>query len=218
MTYYDFPAENPLPLWRRSAAATVVAGLHVLALLIAFGLAVRPELAQMPQALTVRMFEAVPVPPRTEPIVTPRPQPAPPRKAPAAPPPVLTARAAPTTASSFTVAPQPEPRAVEAQPAPPAPPAPFTAARFDADYLHNPKPVYPPMSRRLGEEGKVVLTVRVSAHGTSLAIEIKQSSGFTRLDEAALTAVERWRFVPARQGSEAIESTVLVPLRFSLDN
>ncbi|MDQ5960832.1 MAG: periplasmic protein TonB, partial [Pseudomonadota bacterium] len=96
--------------------------------------------------------------------------------------------------------------------------APITAARFDADYLQNPKPVYPPMSRRMNEEGKVVLRVRVSAQGQPLAVEIKQSSGYARLDEAAKTAVERWRFVPARQGSEAIEASVLVPLNFTLSN
>jgi protein TonB len=74
------------------------------------------------------------------------------------------------------------------------------------------------MSRRLGEEGKVVLRVRVSAQGASLAVEIKQSSGHARLDEAARSAVERWRFVAARQGTEAVEATVLVPLNFTLDN
>jgi protein TonB len=97
-------------------------------------------------------------------------------------------------------------------------PAPVTAARFDADYLQNPKPVYPPMSRRMNEEGKVVLRVRVSAQGLPLAVELKQSSNHARLDEAARSAVERWRFVPARQGSEAVEAWVLVPLNFTLSN
>jgi protein TonB len=46
-------------------------------------------------------------------------------------------------------------------------------------------------------------------------VDIKQSSGFPRLDEAARAAVERWRFVPARQGTEAVEASVLVPLHFS---
>jgi protein TonB len=49
-------------------------------------------------------------------------------------------------------------------------------------------------------------------------VDIKQSSGFPRLDEAARAAVERWRFVPARQGTEAVEASVLVPLHFSLDS
>jgi protein TonB len=101
--------------------------------------------------------------------------------------------------------------------APAAAPA-VVGARFDADYLHNPKPVYPAASRRIGEEGRVLLRVRVSAQGLPLSVDIRQSSGFPRLDEAARAAVERWRFVPAKQGAEAVESTVVVPLQFTLDS
>lgn len=220
MAYYSPTAENPAPFWRRSAALGCVAGLHAFALLVAFGLVANPELSKPLQALTVRMLEIAPAPPKVEPPKPKPPTPAPPRKAPVAPPPVLTAAPAAVAAPSFAVASQPEPRPVEIHPAPPAPPAPapIVAARFDADYLQNPKPSYPPMSRRLGEEGKVVLRVRVSAQGASLSVEIKQSSGFSRLDEAARAAVEKWRFVPARQGGEAVESSVLVPLHFSLDS
>jgi protein TonB len=99
---------------------------------------------------------------------------------------------------------------------PPAP-APVTAARVDADYLHNPKPVYPVFSRRMNEEGKVQLRVRVSADGAALEVEIRQSSGFPRLDAAAREAVAKWRFVPARRGDDAVESWVGVPIVFKLD-
>jgi protein TonB len=51
-----------------------------------------------------------------------------------------------------------------------------------------------------------------------MSVEVKQSSGFIRLDDAARSAVERWRFVPAKQGGEAIEAWVLVPLHFTLDS
>ncbi len=222
MPFYALPDESIIPFWRRSAALTAMVGLHAAALLVAFGLAARPDLAKPLQAMTVRMLEAAPVPPRVEP-PKPRPQlpmPVPVRKAPVAPPPVLTAApSAVASPASFAVAPQPEPRAVEVVPAPSLPiPAPASPARFDADYLQNPKPVYPPMSRRLGEEGKVVLRVHVSAQGTSQVVEIKQSSGYARLDEAARKAVERWRFIPAKQGSEAVEAWVLIPLSFSLDS
>lgn len=213
--YYALPAEQPLPFWRRSAALSSVVGLHAGALLVAFGMATSPELVKPLQTLTVRMLDAAPPMPKVEP-----PKPLPPslpRKAPIAPPPIMTATAPATVTPSFAVAPQPEPRPVEAPLAPPAPSA-IVAARFDADYLQNPKPVYPAMSRRLSEEGKVVLRVRVSSQGASLVVEIKQSSGFARLDAAARAAVEKWRFVPARQGSEAVEATVLVPLNFTLDN
>jgi protein TonB len=91
------------------------------------------------------------------------------------------------------------------------------AARFDADYLHNPKPLYPAISRRNGEEGKVLLKVRVSAQGEALNVAVSRSSGHERLDVAAVDAVMRWRFVPARRGEEAIESSVIVPVTFALE-
>lgn len=89
-----------------------------------------------------------------------------------------------------------------------------TAARFDADYLHNPAPTYPSQSRRLKEEGTVLLLVRVSADGAPAEIEVRQSSGFERLDEAALQAVRQWRFVPAKRGSQNVAASVIVPIQF----
>jgi protein TonB len=49
-------------------------------------------------------------------------------------------------------------------------------------------------------------------------VEIRTSSGVERLDRAALDAVRRWRFVPARQGDTPVDAWVLVPIRFSLDS
>ena len=97
-------------------------------------------------------------------------------------------------------------------------PVPVAAARFDAAYLHNPRPLYPPLSRRLGEEGKVLLRVRVSREGLAAAVDLEKSSNFERLDDAARAVVSRWRFVPARRGDEAIEATVIVPIVFRLDD
>lgn len=71
-------------------------------------------------------------------------------------------------------------------------------------------------SRRLREEGRVVLRVRVSADGLPATVELRTSSGSGRLDRAAQSAVERWRFVPARRGSQPIEAWVLVPIEFKL--
>ena len=90
----------------------------------------------------------------------------------------------------------------------------LTAARFDADYLHNPAPAYPSQSRRLKEEGTVLLLVRVSDQGTPISVEIRTSSGFERLDEAGLQAVRQWRFVPAKRGTENVAASVLVPIQF----
>lgn len=96
--------------------------------------------------------------------------------------------------------------------------APVAAARFDADYLNNPEPVYPLMSRNRGESGKVLLLVQVTAQGTAAQVEIKQGCGFPRLDQAALNAVRNWRFVPARRGDEAVAASVVVPITFRLDS
>lgn len=88
--------------------------------------------------------------------------------------------------------------------------------RFDADYLSNPAPAYPPLSRRLGEEGKTILRVFVEPAGHPGQIEIRSSSGSPRLDRAAEEAVRRWKFIPARRGNEAVGAWVLVPIVFNL--
>lgn len=94
----------------------------------------------------------------------------------------------------------------------------LTEASFDAAYLNNPAPSYPLMSRRNGEAGKVLLLVQVSKQGTAAQVEIKQSCGFARLDEAALEAVRKWRFIPARRGEEVIAASVVVPLTFRINS
>ncbi len=213
--YFAPPTDVVEAHGRRTASVAVVLGIHVLVFIALGYAAVRQELPPQVRALAVRLIEpAPPAPPRIE---APKPLPpkAPPRKA-QTPPPVMAATPSTSSPPTFAVPPQPEPAPAPLVQAPA--PVPVTAARFDADYLQNPRPAYPPMSRRLSEEGKVVLRVRVSAQGTPLAVEVRQSSGFTRLDEAAKAAVERWRFVPARQGDQPIESSVLVPLNFTLSN
>lgn len=95
-------------------------------------------------------------------------------------------------------------------------PVEISQPRFDAGYLKNPAPAYPPASRRLGEEGRVVLRVLVDRDGVPGEVAIKTSSGFPRLDQAAEDAVRRWKFVPARQGDEAVRAAVLVPIVFNL--
>lgn len=88
--------------------------------------------------------------------------------------------------------------------------------RFDADYLNNPPPAYPPLARRLRLEGRVVLRVHVGRQGEPLEVSLDTSSGYDILDRAALDAVRRWRFVPAREGSEAVAAWVRVPLAFRI--
>lgn len=121
-------------------------------------------------------------------------------------------------------------QAVE-RPAPPPPPAPVRAApvaapvappaleppRFGLAYLNNPGPAYPVFSKRAREQGVVKLRVKVDAAGNVEGIEIHESSGYERLDRAALAAVRHWRFVPARQGDRAVAGVALVPIRFELE-
>lgn len=91
-----------------------------------------------------------------------------------------------------------------------------TQPRFDATYLDNPKPPYPGISRRLGEQGRVVLRIHVTADGLPQIVQIHTSSGYTRLDDSALETVRRWKFVAAKLGNEPVAATVLVPIIFSL--
>ena len=89
--------------------------------------------------------------------------------------------------------------------------------RFDMSYLNNPAPSYPPVSRRLKEQGRVTLRVLVSAAGNAQDVEVRTSSGSDRLDRAAIEAVRHWRFAPARRGAENIAAWALVPILFQLD-
>lgn len=90
--------------------------------------------------------------------------------------------------------------------------------KFGVAYLNNPEPDYPGMAKRAGEEGRVLLQVLVSADGAAESVELEKSSGFERLDNAAIAAVSRWRFVPARKGGQALSAYVIVPIKFSLSN
>ena len=86
-----------------------------------------------------------------------------------------------------------------------------------ADYARNPPPAYPAIARRRAQQGTVTVSVLVGADGSVERAEVADSSGFDTLDDAALETVRsRWRFVPARHGGVAVESWVLVPIRFAL--
>ncbi|CAC9214041.1 TonB family C-terminal domain [Comamonas aquatica] len=87
----------------------------------------------------------------------------------------------------------------------------------DAAYLNNPRPGYPSISRRMGEQGKVLLRVMVSEQGLPQQIEIKTSSGYERLDKAAITSVQRWRFVPGKRNGVPEAMWYIVPINFVLE-
>lgn len=157
----------------------------------------------------------VPPPPKPAPKVAPRP----------APMPVAIADPTPSpNAPTGVTTPQPpappmDAPVVAATPAPPAPPAPpkIELPSSDAAYLNNPKPSYPAISKRMGEQGKVVLRVLIGTDGLPQKVEINKSSGFDRLDKQAQEAVMRWRFVPGKRNGVTETMWNLVPVNFVLE-
>ncbi|MBI4353007.1 MAG: energy transducer TonB [Candidatus Omnitrophica bacterium] len=83
-------------------------------------------------------------------------------------------------------------------------------------YQKNPPPVYPRRAVFRKEEGFVFLVVDLDERGLPLAVEVEKSSGFSLLDEAALRAVRRWRFVPAKRGNFYVKSRCRVPVSFKI--
>jgi len=157
---------------------------------------------------------------------------------PAAPPsqPVSESGALPRSSASSVIAPMasPEPatvaasvsdrspssRAVTGYPSPSVIPSDEPAVLLpssDADYLHNPPPAYPRMSRRMGEQGTAVVRVFINAEGRAESAELRTSSGFRRLDDAALETVKRWRYVPGKRAGIAESMWFNIPIRFVLD-
>jgi protein TonB len=158
-------------------------------------------------------------PPKTpQPVLTPPPTPQPPAPATPEPPAVLAApTAAPTAPAVQAAPPAPPPPAPPAPPPPPAAPAKVEMPSSKADYLHNPPPDYPRMSKRLGEQGKVVLKVLIGTDGTPQKVELVTSSGFERLDKSAMDAAMRWRYVPGKRGGVPEAMWYQVPIQFTLE-
>jgi periplasmic protein TonB len=245
LTWPMSSAKDARPSLERSVGIVLAVLLHAALIfsLLQQKSTVQPEPIQPPAPMMVSLIApAQPSPEPPKPTAQPQPEPVKPKPVkltPAKPAPVKPktqvqrtpkpAKSSPVIAaksdapSSQTVsAPEhsvkpaaPPPTQAEAAPAPA--PAPVTPPRFNADYLDNPAPDYPPQSRSEGEEGKVLLRVLVSVHGHAEQVEIRRSSGFHRLDEAARSTVRHWRFVPAHQGDEKISAWVLVPIAFSIE-
>jgi protein TonB len=222
----------------------LVVGVHIAVLLLLVRLdpdlrkKIEPVLVSLITPPAPKPVEAppppAPAPAKPPPAAKPAPQkpltqtpPPPPRDLPAAAnavtvePPTVAAPAAPAAQEPATTAPAaapaPAPAAPPAAIAAPKPAAPVVPPRFDAAYLNNPRPEYPRVARRMGEHGKVVLRVYVTAAGGAEKVEVRTSSGSARLDQAAREAVERWKFVPARQGDDPVGAWVLVPITFMLE-
>jgi protein TonB len=152
-----------------------------------------------------------PFPSIKPPVAAPIPSPAPP-VAPA-PLPLAIADATPSANAPAGVTHAP----VAPAPAAPSPPAPAVKVELpssNADYLHNPKPLYPKLSERRNEQGTVILQVLVGVDGRAREVSVKSSSGYDRLDQAAREAVLGWTFVPGKRNGGVVEMAVDVPIRF----
>jgi len=181
--------------------------------------AVQPD--TRPEPMPVRPVPPKPVVKQPSPLPRPvqlhQPVVAPPVVASQAPSPVATAApVAPPPEESSVAKADPQPAVAPAEPQPATRDEPVEQPRFDADYLDNPAPGYPPLSRKLREEGQVLLRVRVTAEGRAEQVNLHRSSGYERLDERALQTVRQWKFMPARQGGKPVDAWVIVPIQFSL--
>lgn len=83
-------------------------------------------------------------------------------------------------------------------------------------YGENPKPFYPLEAREKGYQGDVVVKVEVLPNGQVGQVEVEKSSGYEILDQSAVAAVKKWRFIPARKGGVTIPCWVNIPIKFRL--
>lgn len=154
--------------------------------------------------------EPEPVKPQPKPITKQPPlkQTAPKQKTP--PPVAKAASAAPAPASTKPVTRQaPASSAKTTEPSTQLPSA-------DAAGLNNRAPVYPMLSRKRKEQGTVWMLLLVSKDGLVTELKLKKTSGFDRLDQAALQAVKKWKFQPALKQGQPIDYWYELPLKFSL--
>lgn len=232
-----FNAVNPLFMSRNTSIVVSVIALHVAVLwAMQVGLLRRVAEAVVPAEILVEIM-APPAPPAPEP--KPQPQPKVQAKAPTpkpaapTPTPALAPQPAPAPLAIAPSATAPAPSAAapaavaaatasantgsttNAPPAPPAPPR-VELPSSDADYLNNPKPLYPALSKRLQEQGKVVVRVLIGTDGQASQASVKVSSGFERLDQAALNTVLKWRYVPGKRGGVAEAMWFDVPINWVL--
>jgi protein TonB len=175
------------------------------------------EAVQVPSAKELPPPEPPPPEPeKPKPKPKPKPKEPPKPKPPIQPPPSEKAISLPEeTVEEASAAPPPQ-VAVPAQKDNDTLGAPVTPPQKDANPMNTPAPAYPNLSRRLKEQGTVILDVLILADGTVGEIHIKQSSGYKRLDETAVKAVKRWRYTPARRGSQPIDHWHEQPVEFSL--
>lgn len=213
-------AKAPL-LSRNASIALGVVGLHVAFIwALQSGLLIRAAEMIIPAEVLTQFIE--PPAPKVEPVPPKPPEPVkkPVVKTPVPPPmPLAVADPTPSPNAPVGVTTPPPPAPAPPAPAPAAPPAAPSVQMpsSDANYLQNPKPPYPPISRRLNEQGKSIIRVLIGIDGLPQKAEISKSSGYDRLDEAARTTVMRWRYVPGKRNGVPEEMWFNVPINWVLE-
>jgi protein TonB len=212
--------QAPRP-WRHVPAVAGVLAAH---LAIGWALLQVDAVRQAVAEAVPLMVNILPAPP---PPAQPPPPPPPPQRVvpPPRPAPVIAAEPTPAREPAAFEAPPPpaEPpppvAVVEAPPpapaAPPAPPAePKIVPATAVQYLQRPAPAYPAFSKRRGEAGQVVLLVLVDLAGLPQQVQIQKSSGYPRLDQAAVAAMRQARFVPYTENGQPQAVWVPAPILF----
>jgi len=214
--------------WNRAAGLLVVLALHGAVL---YGLWHARVLPLPAEAVTLFVNLIYPPPPQSRPKAIPPAEPKPPKPVkreaprPVEPPHYHLAAEAPVVSPTDAVEPLPSPSPVVASPLPapsalpPAPPQPAGPVNLKSELAlacpKRTKPIYPPVAQRLGETGIVVLRVELDETGRVSATEVITSSGFKRLDAAALAAVRTWRCQPAQRDGQAVRSVATQQFKFT---
>lgn len=217
----DYERGSPL------ARPILVAGVLGAHLLGAWGLLQVESVRQAVGEVSPLMVDLIapPAPP------TPPPAPPPPKlvKPPPAPAPIVAAAPSPApTPAAYVVPPEPPepspPMVTQAPPPPPAPPAqpapvpqPKTVPATAVEYVQAPSPTYPAASRRLNESGLVLVRVEIDTEGRARQVQLARSSGFARLDDAALASVRAARFKSYTENGHPLVVWTTVPLVFELE-
>src|SRR4051812_27256928 len=205
------PGQQRMTVTPTRLGALTTIGLH--ALVLGAMLSYAPARSALFSAAPIMVDWIVPAKPEPR-IEPPKPKPVKTIRKPVEKPPVAVL---PAEAPAAMVAPEPPPPPpVEPVAMAPAPVV-LIPPIFNADYLDNPAPTYPPLSRRLGEQGRVVLRVLVNPGGRADEVQIATPSGHPRLDDMARETVKRWKFVAAKRGAEAVSAWVLIPISFKLE-
>jgi periplasmic protein TonB len=198
---YEVPAQPKG--WSRYSSIAVVATLHIAAIwALALGLGVKIGISG-PQIFPTQIIQPHTKPPPTTPLPNPTFKPVTPATMPE---PYIKID---SDGGGTGIQTNPSPTQPQTSTAPDSPPVAIGPTHG--------APPYPPLARRLGEQGNVILSLTIGTDGAVTDVQIANSSGSTELDQAAMEWVKaHWRYKPAIHNGVAVASTAKVGVRFDL--